>query len=764
MSVSARQNPYVGPRAFTRTEQLWGREREIAELVDLLIAERIVLLFSPSGAGKTSLLEAGLRKALEAERFHVLPTMRVSAQPGPSVTLAPGTNPYVAGALLCLDKALPPGESLFDGTTPIALASIDRVAAAVATSAAATASTASTGTAAGNAANASGSGTISTQATVLFFDQFEEVLSLNPADQARKEEFFAQVGQVLRDRNRWAIFAMREEYVAPLDPYLRPIPTRLATRYRLDLLGPAAALEAIQQPAETQGVHFTPEAATVVVNDLRRIKAPKLGGGTEETLGPHVEPVQLQVVCRRIWNALPAEATTIDTQATIGDAQEALTAYYEEAITAASAVKGVSERLLRDWFERELMTTQGLRKQVAQDAEETLAIREAVPSLLASHLIREDARRGGTWYELAHDRLVAPVRESNERWYRANASGIERQAALWDQTGRRAELLFQEAAIEEAEQWARANPDRMSDRVNAFLNESRRAVLVRATQRTRMLAGVAVGATAIIALAAGLALFALTKSRALDATAAQLTVVDQARKAADKTAAALEQQVQAAGDLVQSRYGDTPVTSTSGTSTDPGPGPEPVTGPGPIMPHAGPGETPANAQAPVKIDPKESLAAAITLHRLESKYAQTRATSPTTTLNPNTAHDPAAAPRVSIMYYTRDRDNSKLVSELEQLGFSFSTQPSRRSSRSSNCIWYGPQVKIDDVKVVALALLRAGIGLQAIKPFENGAGKESTIEIGNSSQATTGPLSVDDVERLSATEREIYARPKAAAY
>jgi hypothetical protein len=43
-------NPYVGPRAFKTGEHLYGRSRESSELVDLLIAERIVLLYSPSGA------------------------------------------------------------------------------------------------------------------------------------------------------------------------------------------------------------------------------------------------------------------------------------------------------------------------------------------------------------------------------------------------------------------------------------------------------------------------------------------------------------------------------------------------------------------------------------------------------------------------------------------------------------------------------------------------------------------------------------------
>ena len=51
-----RQNPFIGPRAFETGEKLYGRSRETNQLVNLLIAERIVLLYSPSGAGKTSLL------------------------------------------------------------------------------------------------------------------------------------------------------------------------------------------------------------------------------------------------------------------------------------------------------------------------------------------------------------------------------------------------------------------------------------------------------------------------------------------------------------------------------------------------------------------------------------------------------------------------------------------------------------------------------------------------------------------------------------
>ena len=74
-------NPYVGPRAFTAGERLFGRDRELADLVDLVIAERIVLLHAPSGAGKSSLLQAGLTPRLRAEGLVVLPVARVGLPP-----------------------------------------------------------------------------------------------------------------------------------------------------------------------------------------------------------------------------------------------------------------------------------------------------------------------------------------------------------------------------------------------------------------------------------------------------------------------------------------------------------------------------------------------------------------------------------------------------------------------------------------------------------------------------------------------------------
>jgi hypothetical protein len=87
-------NPYVGPRSFQQGERLYGRDREVHDLAGLLVAERIVLLYSPSGAGKTSLIQAALIPRLTQRGFAVLPIIRINTESPIANTHTP-TNRYV---------------------------------------------------------------------------------------------------------------------------------------------------------------------------------------------------------------------------------------------------------------------------------------------------------------------------------------------------------------------------------------------------------------------------------------------------------------------------------------------------------------------------------------------------------------------------------------------------------------------------------------------------------------------------------------------
>ena len=108
-----KNNPYIGPRPYQRGERrnFYGRAREARDLLSLIRAERVALFYAQSGAGKTSLLNAQIIPALEAE-FNVLPSVRVGGDLPRGIAPEQVTNIFVYSALLGLAGQDVPPESL----------------------------------------------------------------------------------------------------------------------------------------------------------------------------------------------------------------------------------------------------------------------------------------------------------------------------------------------------------------------------------------------------------------------------------------------------------------------------------------------------------------------------------------------------------------------------------------------------------------------------------------------------------------------------
>jgi len=384
---------------------------------------------------------------------------------------------------------------------------------------------------------------------VLIFDQFEEILTIDPTDRPARVEFFAQVGAALEDRNRWALFVMREDYTAALDPYMRPIPTRFSTSFRLDLLGIAAAHLAIQEPARSVGVDFSEAAATRLVDDLRRVRVQGADGTVQVLPGPYIEPVQLQVVCYNLWERLPPETTTITEieLEMVGNVDNALADYYDASVSRAALKTGVSERAIRDWFEYQLITEQHIRGQIVHGVDQSSGLDNcAIEHLISSHLVRAEKRRGVVWLELAHDRLIEPLCKNNAAWREANLSMLQRQSAMWDAHGRTNDLLLRDRVLREAEQWAEAHRDELTSTEREFLQESREARVYaeRERRKNRIIEGLAMVAVAVSILAlTAFVVAAQERNRADEARAALINW----QKRATASAIEVEQATREAG-------------------------------------------------------------------------------------------------------------------------------------------------------------------------------------------------------------------------
>ncbi len=500
MPGSTGNNPYVGPRPFKKNEQLFGRDQELTKLQYVLNADRIVLLYSPSGAGKSSLIQAGLLPSL-GDAFDVWGPTRVNT-PVPA-GLPESVNRYVLSAAMGFQQGIP--EEL--QRQPKELAGM-RLADCIRT----------------RKRQRKSAG----KNILLIFDQFEEILTTDPLALEAREEFFDQLGEVLRDPTRWALFAMREDYLAPLDPFVDRVPTHLQNRFRIDLLSVDQAREAIAKPSQKAGREFEYAAVHKLVNDLATMKVQQPDGSFQDQMGLHVEPLQLQVVCRRLWERLAPEKVSIaaDDVAKLGEVTEALASYYASEVgKIAHGEEGV-EREIREWVRDKLITPDGTRSPVLRGAGSSEGLSNAfVTGLVDTHLLRAEHRAGATWYELAHDRLVTPIRSDNAWWLEAHLNQTQKRAELWAAQNQPDGMLLLGAELAEAKRWAKDHqPVRPNE--ERFLAASAVADAAANTQRKQQRRVLwACAALALIAVACIILLgYALRQKKSAEAVSAALGV------------------------------------------------------------------------------------------------------------------------------------------------------------------------------------------------------------------------------------------------
>jgi WD40 repeat protein len=461
---------YVGPRPFETGEKLYGRDREASELLSLLIAERIVLLHSPSGAGKTSVVQALLLPEIRDEGF-VVPESADENRRGKPLVIrvnnprpsgAPqGCNRYALSAMLSLEEHRAEAQR----RSPELLAGMDLDAYLRSEFA------------------VSAQGSAKQPPLLLVFDQFEEVLTLDPTDRPAKEAFFKQLGTALCDRTRWALFATRDDFVAALEPYRNQIPTGLSVNYRLDFLSERQARDAIVEPAREAGAEFVDKLVVKLLEELRLVRVQQPDGTFKEELGPSVEPVQLQVVCRRLWQGRkdPARVTLDDLEAIKGDQgvgiDVVLADYYAVTVSDAALAGKIDERVVREWFGRQLIVA-GIRRPALKGDESAFGINAQCLAVLdKAFLIRSEPRGGAFWYELAHDRLIVPVLKNNERWRVDHLNEFQLQAERWEQRKRPSELLVRGELLSKGESWDAATPDgKKTQAEKDFLNACRETV------------------------------------------------------------------------------------------------------------------------------------------------------------------------------------------------------------------------------------------------------------------------------------------------
>ncbi len=435
--VDQKGNPYVGPRTYTQAQRrlFFGREREARDLLARVLSERLVLFYAQSGAGKSSLLHARLIPQLREVGYAVLPVARVSGElPGGVQSV---DNIYLFNLMLNLDQSEGDPDRLNGLTLSQFLAGLssddgehyyfDQA----------------------HQPTQSSADTVSspTLPYVLIIDQFEEIIITHLGRWQERDEFFRQLDRAMKDDpNLWVLLTLREDYVAPIEPYAPILADRMRARFYMERMGMEAALDAVREPARLGGRPFAPGVAEHLVVDLCQVRVPDQKSTVE---GQYVEPVQLQVVCHQLWETIKDAPVGPITEADLmaaGDVDRALGQFYERVIADVGKRTGVTEIDLRRFFQERLITEQGTRGLVFRGAEATGNLPNmAVEALDEDWLIRRTERAGGTWYELVHDSFINPILESNQAWRLSQP--LLQVAYAWRSAGNDPSLLLSDVQL-----------------------------------------------------------------------------------------------------------------------------------------------------------------------------------------------------------------------------------------------------------------------------------------------------------------------------
>src|SRR5205085_2629373 len=122
---------------------------------------------------------------------------------------------------------------------------------------------------------------------------------------------------------------------------------------------------------ERAGVVIEEDAVKALVDDLCQVRVQGPDGTFQTKEGPFVEPVQLQVVCERLWGQERRDPTRVTKEELVrvasgkgGGVDGALAAYYADRVKWAAEKGGVPERAVRDWFDKRLIASQRVRLSV----------------------------------------------------------------------------------------------------------------------------------------------------------------------------------------------------------------------------------------------------------------------------------------------------------------------------------------------------------------------------------------------------------------
>lgn len=365
---------FLAPYRAEDKDAFWGRDTEIKELYEMLFATNLVLLYGPSGTGKTSLIQCGLSKKFSGPDW--IPLM---------IRRGESFKDSLKNALQSL-SSLPEDTPIPEHIIRIYNTYYRPV--------------------------------------YLFFDQFEEIFTLAERDSNGKvildqdgklasvKELLSTIQQLATTLPCKVVFSFREEFLGQLYNYEQYLPTLFDFRLRVEPMNAARIDEVLQGSFK----HFKitcdpPEVAKTIANNLLEGKATS-------------QLAYLQVYMDALWKTAfrenpenvwlentPPPPVTITTRTLekVGDVRKVLEVYLQEQEEAVAQSVGIQQAWVAELLDS-FVTDDGTKRPIAEDSpklnpknrmnKEQLDL--CLTELQDARLLRNDNQ----YYELAHDALA----------------------------------------------------------------------------------------------------------------------------------------------------------------------------------------------------------------------------------------------------------------------------------------------------------------------------------------------------------------------
>ena len=372
-------SPFKGLAAYGDSDLdalfFFGREREIEVISENLLASRLTVLYGPTGVGKSSVLRAGVVRALRAVPFdrEVIVHDRWAADPVAALAAEVARSAGIA-ARASLTETLVDAGAVLDGQL------------------------------------------------FLVLDQFEEYFVYHGGELA-PGTFASELATALTENDVRAhvLLCLREDSLAKLDAFKTRVPGVFSNYLRLAHLDPVAARAAITGPIERWNDLFGGGRPVAVEPAL--VDAVLAQVTTADLDAKRIETPYLQLVLERLWaveRTRDSAVLRLSTLTELGGAGTIVADHLAHAIDSLT----LDERTVAATLFLHLVTPSGTKiSQTVADLARYVGVDESAVARVTDKLVRDRVLRsvpGATGedprLEIFHDVLAAAVVEWRTRF------------------------------------------------------------------------------------------------------------------------------------------------------------------------------------------------------------------------------------------------------------------------------------------------------------------------------------------------------------